>query len=112
MRHRVLSFNAEGPSGLIDGKAPSNRPKLNDEQRRALAEIVERGPDPERDGVVRWRRKDLAAWLYARFRVSLDETTVGRELTRLGSAKISAWPRHHAQDPAALEVFKKVSRTR
>ena len=112
VRDWVLAFNADGPAGLIDGKAPGNPPKLNDEHRRALAEIVERGPDPERDGVVRWRRKDLAAWLHARFQVSLDETTVGRELRKLGFAKISARPRHHAQDPAALEAFKKVSRTR
>ncbi len=111
VRDWVLAFNADGPAGLIDGKAPGNASKLNDAQRRALAEIVERGPDPERDGVVRWRRKDLAAWLYACFRVSLDETTVGRELRKLGFRKLSARPRHYAQDPGALEAFKKVSRT-
>ena len=107
VRDWVLAFNADGPVGLIDVKAPGQRPKLNDDQRRALAAIVERGPDPDQDGVVRWRRTDLAAWLYARFRVSLDETTVGRELRKLGFAKLSARPRHYAQDPAALAVFKK-----
>lgn len=112
VRDWALASNAERPAGLIDGKAPGKAPKLDDAQSRALAEIVERGPDPERDGVVHWWRKDLAAWLYARFRVSLDETTVGRELRRHGFAKISARPRPYAQDPAALEVFKKVSRTR
>ena len=107
VRDWVLAFNAEGPAGLVDGKAPGQRPKLSDAQRQALAEAVERGPDPEQDGVVRWRRKDLAAWLHARFRVSLDETTVGRELKKLGFAKMSARPRHYAQDPAALAAFKK-----
>ncbi len=48
-------------------------------------------------GARTWRRKDLAAWLHTRFRVSLGETTVGREQRRLGSAKMSARPRHHAQ---------------
>ena len=109
VRDWVLAFNVEGPTGLIDGKAPGPLSKLSDEQRQALAEIVERGPDPDQDGVVRWRRKDLAAWLFARFAVSLDETTVGRELRKLGFAKLSARPRHYAQDPAALEAFKKVS---
>ena len=61
VRDWVLAFNAEGPAGLVDGKAPGQRPKLDAAQRRALAEAVEQGPDPERDGVVRWRRKDLAA---------------------------------------------------
>ena len=110
VRDWVLAFNADGPAGLIDRKAPGHPPKLSQAQRRALAEIVESGPDPDRHGVVRWRRKDLAAWLYQRFRVSLDETPVGRELRRLGFAKMSARPRHCAQDPAALEIFKKLSR--
>ncbi len=102
----MLAFNAEGPAGLIDGKAPGQPAKLSDAQRQALAEVVEKGPDPERDGVVRWPRNDLAAWLHARFRVSLDETTVRRELRKLGFAKMSARPRHYAQDPAALVSFK------
>ncbi len=107
VRDWVLAFNADGPAGLVDGKAPGQPPKLSDAQRQALAEVVERGPDPERDGLVRWRRKDLAAWLYARFRISLDETTVGRELKKPGFRKMSARPRHYAQDPAALDAFKK-----
>ena len=110
VRDWVLAFNAAGPAGLIDRKAPGNPSKLSQAQRQALAEIVESGPDPDRHGVVRWRRKDLAAWIYASFAISLDETTVGRELKRLGFAKLSARPRHYAQDPAALESFKKLSR--
>ncbi len=74
-----------------------------------LAEAVEQSPDPERDGVVRWRCKGLAAWLHARFRVSLDETTVGRELRKLGFAKMSVRPRLYAHDLAALAAFQKRS---
>ena len=59
VRDWVLRFNAEGPSGLIDRKAPGARPKLNAQQRQALAERVERRPVPAVDGVVRWRLKDL-----------------------------------------------------
>ncbi len=46
IRDWVLRFNGEGPNGLIDRKAPGVAPKLNDAQRRALAEIVEPGPIP------------------------------------------------------------------
>ena len=54
---------------------------------------------------VRWRRKDLARWLLETFAISLDETTVGRELTQaLGFAKISARPRHYAQNELAVEA--------
>ena len=59
------------------------------------------------NGVVRWRRKDLARWLLETFAISLDETTVGRELKALGFAKISARPRHYAQNELAVEAFKK-----
>ena len=89
----MLRFNERGPGGLINGKAPGKPPKLNDDQRRALARIVEDGPIPAIHGVVRWRRKDLARWIWEEFAISLDETTVGRELKGLGFAKISARPR-------------------
>ena len=110
IRDWVLRFNARGPAGLISGKAPGNRPKLNDEQRQALAAIVEKGPIPAIHGVVRWRRKDLAHWLFEEFRIEVDETTVGRELRAMGFAKLSARPRHHTQNEFELDVFKKISR--
>ena len=59
VRDWVLRFNAEGPEGLIDRKAPGKAPTLNAEQRAALARAVEDGPEPWRDGVVRWRLIDL-----------------------------------------------------
>ena len=64
VRDWVLRFNAKGPAGLIDGKATGKPRKLNTAQRRALARIVESGPIPAIHGVVRWRRKDLAFWIF------------------------------------------------
>jgi transposase len=110
IRDWVLAFNREGPAGLVNGKAPGQPSKLNDAQRRALARMVEDGPIPALHGVVRWRLRDLAWWIHEEFRISLDETTVGRELRQLGFRKLSARPRHHAQNEAALEDFKKLSR--
>lgn len=107
IRDWVLRFNARGPDGLINGKAPGNRPKLNADQRQALAQIVEDGPIAAIHGVVRWRRKDLARWIFEEFGITLDETTVGRELKALGFAKLSARPRHHAQNEFAVDDFKK-----
>ena len=109
IRDWVLRFNMEGPAGLIDRKAPGRSPKLNDAQRQALAEMVEQGPIPAIHGVVRWRLKDLAQWLWEEFRISVDKTTVGRELKALGFVKITARPRHHAQNEFAIEDFKKTS---
>ena len=110
IRDWVVRFNARGPDGLIDGKAPGNTCKLNDSQRQAVAEMVENGPTPAIHGVVRWRLKDLTLWVWEEFRISLSETTLSRELRALGYRKLSARPRHYAQNPEALEAFKKASR--
>lgn len=106
---RVLRFNARGPAGLIDGKAPGNPPKLNDDQRQALARIVECGPIPAIHGVVRWRLIDLMQWVWEEFGISLSEPTMSREMKALGYRKISARPHHHAQNEFAIEDFKKTS---
>ncbi len=107
VRDWVLRFNTRGPDGLIDGKATGQPSKLNDEQRRALAAIIESGPIPAVHDVVRWRLKDLVQWIWQEFAISLDETTVGRELKALGFRKISARPRHCGQNEFAAEDFKK-----
>ncbi len=109
VRDWVLRFNAKGPDGLIDAKAPGRPSKLNDRHRQALARIVESGPIPAIHGVVRWRRKDLALWIYEEFGISLEESSVGRELRALGFRKISARPRHQGQNEFAIEDFKKTS---
>ena len=109
IRNWVVKFNAHGPEGLIDRKPPGNACKLNDSQRQALAAMVENGPTPAIHGVVRWRLKDLTLWVWEEFQISLSETTLSRELRALGYRKLSARPRHSAQDPEALELFKKLS---
>ena len=109
IRDWVLRFNAGGANQLIDRKAPGQPAKLDDAQRQALARLVENGPIPAAHGVVRWRLKDLVQWVWQEYRISLDETTVGRELKALGFAKISARPRHYAQNQWAIEDFKKTS---
>ena len=65
VRDWVLRFNAEGPSGLVDRKAPGKAPLLQAEHRAALAAAVEAGPKPYLDGVVRGHLIDLAQWLGA-----------------------------------------------
>lgn len=109
VRDWVLAFNSGGPPGLIDGKAPGNPSRLNAAQRQALLKIVESGPDPAIHGVVRWRLLDLAQWVFEEFRVPISKQTLSRELRGSGFRKLSARLRHHAQDAAALETFKKTS---
>ena len=107
VRDWVLRFNAHGPAGLIDRKAPGQPSRLNDEQRAALAAMVENGPIPAVHGVVRWRIIDLCQWIWEEYRVSVSKQTLSRELRAIGYRKLSARPRHHAQQAGAVEAFKK-----
>ncbi len=105
----VLRFNAEGADGLIDRKSTGAPPRLNAAHRAALARVVEDGPVPYLDGIVRWRLCDLVSWLYAEYRITVSDSTLSRILRDMGYRKLSARPRHHAQDPEAGPVFKKNS---
>ncbi len=93
----------------MDRKAPGQASLFNDEQRAALVDIVEEGPTPAIHGVVRWRIVDLCQWLFETFRICVSETTVSREMRKMGYRKLSARPRHHAQAAGVIEDFKKVS---
>src|SRR4051812_15443280 len=109
LRDWVHRYNAGGLDALRDRPRSGRRPRLTPEQGAELATVVERGPDPDRDGVVRWRRVDLQALIEARFAARLHERGVGRVLRRLGFTRLSVRPRHPKADEAAQEAFKKAS---
>jgi transposase len=109
LRDWVHRYNAEGHAALRARPRPGPRPRLSPEQEAELVTAVERGPDPDRDGVVRWRRVDLRALIEARFAVRLHERSVGKVLRRLGFARLSVRPWHPKADEAAQEASKKAS---
>ena len=109
LRDWVHRYDAEGLDGLSDRPRPGPRPRLTPEQEAELATAVEQGPDPERDGVVRWRRVDLQALIETRFTVRPHERSVGEVLRRLGFARLSVRPRHPKADEAAQAAFEKAS---
>jgi transposase len=109
LRDWVHRYNAEGLAGLRDRPRSGRKPRLTAGQEAELVTAVERGPDPDRDGVVRWRRVDLQVLIEARFGVRLHERTVGKVLRRLGFTRLSVRPRHPKADEAAQEAFKKVA---
>ena len=111
LRDWVLRFNAKGPGGLADDKSTGRPSKLNDEQRRALVAMVEAGPTPAIHEVVRWRLIDLAQWVFDEYGLSVTKQILSRELRALNYRKLSARPRHHEHDEAAVAAFKKKSRT-
>jgi transposase len=109
LRDWVHRYNAHGLAGLHSVKPPGPAPKLTPAQEAELVALVEAGPDPVRDKVVRWRRIDLRDELQQRFGVALHERSVGKVLKRLGYRRLSVRPRHPQADEAAQEAFKKTS---
>ena len=109
LRDWVHRYNAEGLAGLENRAGAGRRPRLTRAQKAEFAAWVEAGPDPEKDGVVRWRCADLKRRIEAEFGVVLHERTVGKHLAALGYRRLSVRPQHPKADPAAQEAFKKTS---
>ncbi len=111
LRDWVIRFNEEGPEGLKNRKRSGRKPKLPAEKRRKLAIMAEAGPDPELDGLVRYRLCDVKQLAEEHFMVELSENTVSRYLKQEGLSRISARPQHPKQAPQVIEDFKKTSQT-
>jgi len=109
VRDWVVKLNAHGPEGLIDRKPPGQPSKLTAPHRAALAARIDAGPIPSVHGVVRWRLVDLTAWLWEEFRIAISKQTASRELRAMAYRELSARPRHHAKNEAAVAAFKKSS---
>jgi len=109
LRDWVHRYNAEGLEGLYSRVGSGRPPLLRAAQKERLAELVRNGPDPERDGVVRWRRVDLQRRIEAEFGVVMHERTVGKQLAALGFRRLSVRPQHPKTDEAVQEAFKKTS---
>src|SRR6201989_1616557 len=115
LRDWVHRYNEEGLAGLHDRPRPGRERRLTPEQEAELATAVERGPDPDRDGVVRWRRVDLQALIEARFAVRLHERSVGGGPRRLGDTpQPMAEPRFAARrhERSVGEVRRRLGFTR
>ena len=111
LRDWVHRYNDEGIAGLVNRRAPGPAPRLSNAQEAMVARWVEEGPDLERDGVVRWRCRDLQERISSEFRVSLHERTVGKLLTKLRFRRLSVRPQHPQSDPAAQAAFRGASLT-
>jgi len=111
LRDWVHRYNAEGLAGLFNRPLPGRQPRLSSEQMQELATIVETGPDPASDGMVRWRRIDLCAVVERRFGVRFAARSMGEILRRLGFSRLSARPRHPQSNAESQAVYKKLHRS-
>ena len=109
LRDWVHRYNAEGLAGLSDRWKGVRVPHLSPAQMTEFGAWVEAGPDPARDGVVRWRRQDLQRRIATAFGIEVHERTVGKYLASLGYRRLSVRPQHPKSDPGAQAAFKKTS---
>jgi len=107
LRDWVIRYNEGGLTGLSDRVPPGPPCRLAPEQMAELAALVEAGPDPAVDHVVRWRRMDLRRVIAERWGVEFHERSVGKLLHRLGFARLSVRPKHPKSDPAAQAEWGK-----
>jgi len=106
----VHRYNATGIDGLKSCHAPGAAPLLSEEQRTELRALVVKGPDPEKDKVIRWRCLDLQEEIARRFSVRVHESTVGKWLRQFRLTRLQPRPCHPKTDLAAQEAFKKRAR--
>jgi transposase len=107
----VRRYNAEGLEGLANRRAPGPTPRLKAEQEAAVERWVEQGPDLERDGVARWRCRDLQERIRREFGIDLHERTIGKLMAKLRFRRLSVRPQHPGSDPAAQSAFREASPT-
>jgi transposase len=105
----VHRFNAAGPSGLVDRKAPGRQRRLDPEQQRELARCLENGPELAQDGVARWRLVDLCALVERRFGVRYRERGMGKLARALGFSRISARRSTRSPTPSSKPSSKKLA---
>jgi transposase len=105
----IHRFNADGVGGLRD--RPHGHPvrRLTAEQEAQVRDYVLKGPDPEKDRLVRWRCVDVQAYIAVTFKVAYHESTIGKLLRRLGLRHVSVRPAHPKGDAEARAAFKKTS---
>ena len=109
LRDWVHRYNEEGVEGLLDRPRAGRKPLLSQDQLAELDALVETQPDPVKDGVVRWRCRDLKTLIANRFGIEISERPVARILDERGFRKLSARPKHPEADEAAQQAFRQTS---
>ena len=107
LRDWVIRFNARGVEGLRDQPRPGRPPRLAEGEQAVLKTLVLHGPEAERDGVSRWRIKDLCQLCEDRFNVVYQESGMLRLVKSLGLSWQKTRPRHPQADATAQRKFKK-----
>ena len=99
-------YNAEGPEGLRGRRRVGRACFLDEDRLSVVRGWVEAGPDPARDGVVRWRVRDIRRKIEEAFGVAYADESVRRLLRREGFRRVSGRPEHPRGDAVARSEFR------
>jgi transposase len=107
LRDAVVRYNAEGLAGLYSHRSPGRRPRLDEERRAALRQLVLDGPEVEATGLSAWTLPELCREVEERWGVAYHPSHMGKLMRRLGLSRQKARPSHPKADAAAREAFAK-----
>ena len=109
LRDWVVRYNAGGVDGLRDRERPGRPALLAPELEEELRQLIEAGPDLERDGVVEYRVRHIRDLALRHFGVDYSRSGMQGRLHRMKLSYLKPRPIHLKADPAAQEAFKKTS---
>ena len=105
LRDWVHRYNAEGVDGLRSRTGPGRPPFLTDARMEELREMVLKGPNTDRNIVIRWRCADLCDEVAERWAVRVCEQTMDTSLRKLEMTRLQPRPYHPKKDPEAEVAF-------
>src|SRR5687768_11078194 len=109
LRDWVARYNAEGVEGLRDRERPGRPALLAPELEEELRQLIEAGPDLERDGVVEYRVRHIRGLALRHFGVDYSRSGMQGRLHCMKLSYLKPRPILPKADPAAQEAFKKTS---
>jgi transposase len=109
LRDWVHRYNDAGMAGLASIRSGGRPALLTAEEMAELKDLVIKGPDPEKDKVVRWRCIDLREVVTRQFAITVTERTIGKWLRKMELTRLQPRPFHPKKDEAAQATFKKTS---
>jgi transposase len=107
LRDAVVRYNAEGLAGLQDRPRPGPKPRLDGAERKALSELILKGPDVEASGLSAWTLPELCREIEQRWGKHFHPASLSRVVRRLGFSRQKARQLHPQSDKEAQAAFKK-----
>lgn len=109
LRDWVVRYNAQGLDGLRDRERSGRPPLLAPELEDDLIQLIEAGPEVDRERVVEYRVKHICRLSKQHFGADYTRSGMQARLHRMKMSFLKPRPLHPKTDLEAQEAFKKTS---